>query len=741
MAKKIRFQRLEPRILLDAAAGFTLAETTLDDKTDSLVGVQQSSPEPDLQNSETFGYGLAETENNGVILGEVEQTALVVVDTSIDGYESLLTNIDSGTEILLIEGNENGLEVIANYVDGRSDISSIHILSHGDEGSFRLGTATVNAQNIDLYAEALSQIGDSLTEEGDLFFYGCNISGGETGIEFVTELAFYTDADVAASIDLTGAEAEGGDWDLETTIGQLDTESLTFSDFAALLPQDNQDPALLEIVPQDNGNELTLVIDEDNSLDDTIAVPTTAFIVTVNSNAATVSSVSVDATNNTVTLTLADPVSIDDAVVVDYTQQAGLQIQDTAGKFLPSFSSVSMSASPIYFSSDVWTVVAPSGTTQYDYVVDQQTGQAGGDIVGNENESGFYTYFDDNGTGSNTDGDLSLRWRVGAEGNSYYFAGLDANLDGAVDVFLTVTSQGDVAIWGNNPSALNISPSTTGIDSTYVPYVVDGNVANFAKIPVTSVESGATPDIDGAGDPDYYVNLTIPFQELVDALAGLPSPITITDASAVRWVAATATQGNTFNQDIAGLEGNNSADITYAASGTFSNPVDATGTVVTPAGAPQLNDLQGDTAEFIKGGAAVIIDQDVPVTITDADDAVLEDANSDLDGGIRIFIEGGTPVEDLLGIDTSGVVSVDTFAAGGIISVNGTAVGTITNVPTSTLSLLTITFDQEVSGVSGATLANVNEILQAVTYENTNTTAPDLTDRGVFFFVSDGSLS
>ncbi|MBT4159807.1 MAG: DUF4347 domain-containing protein, partial [Gammaproteobacteria bacterium] len=402
MAKKIRFQRLEPRILLDAAAGFTLAETTLDDKTDSLVGVQQSSPEPDLQNSETFGYGLAETENNGVILGEVEQTALVVVDTSIDGYESLLTNIDSGTEILLIEGNENGLEVIANYVDGRSDISSIHILSHGDEGSFRLGTATVNAQNIDLYAEALSQIGDSLTEEGDLFFYGCNISGGETGIEFVTELAFYTDADVAASIDLTGAEAEGGDWDLETTIGQLDTESLTFSDFAALLPQDNQDPALLEIVPQDNGNELTLVIDEDNSLDDTIAVPTTAFIVTVNSNAATVSSVSVDATNNTVTLTLADPVSIDDAVVVDYTQQAGLQIQDTAGKFLPSFSSVSMSASPIYFSSDVWTVVAPSGTTQYDYVVDQQTGQAGGDIVGNENESGFYTYFDDNGTGSNT---------------------------------------------------------------------------------------------------------------------------------------------------------------------------------------------------------------------------------------------------------------------------------------------------------------------------------------------------
>ena len=46
----------------------------------------------------------------------------------------------------------------------------------------------------------------------------------EAGAELVDELAEILDADVAASDDLTGHEALGGDWSLEYVVGELETD-------------------------------------------------------------------------------------------------------------------------------------------------------------------------------------------------------------------------------------------------------------------------------------------------------------------------------------------------------------------------------------------------------------------------------------------------------------------------------------------------------------------------------------
>ena len=733
MVRKIRFQLLEPRILLDAA-GLVTADNTLDHLPTDLPG---SAPTVSDDND----WSLQDTD---VAALTVESTGLVVVDTSIEGYESLLEGLGENTEILLLDGDKDGLQQIADYVEGRDDISSIHILSHGEDGALRLGTTVINSDNLDQYQDQLIAIGESLTADGDILIYGCNVAGGIAGIDFVSQLAEVTGADVAASTDLTGSEDLGGDWELEHQSGTIESDSLSLSEFAAVLvPADNDAPVLDTIIARQDGQVLVLDYTEANELDTTTGLDASDFTVTVNGNANAVTGVSVDGPNNTITLTLTTAIEVGDNVLVSFSPSAGGAIQDNQSNVAPDISSFSALTPAIYFSSAEWVTIAPSGTTVYDYLGDQQTGQAGGDIVGNDTAPAFQIHFDDNGSASDTDGDLSFRWRVGAEGNSYYYVGVDGNLDGDVDVFIVVTSSGDVAIWGNDSGQLNISPSTTGLDSTYEPYLVTGDVTNFSKVPVTDLDSGSPTDLDGGGDTDYFVSITIPFQELVDALAGLASPVTITDASALRYVQATATQGNSFNQDIGGLQGNNSADVTYASSGTFSDPIDASGTVITPAGAPMLNDLDGDAAEYVKGGGPVTIDQGTLANVTDADDTVLEDPNSDLDGGLRVFIKDGVPTEDLLGIDTSlgSVVSVDTFAVGGIVSVNGTAVGTIVNVPTTSLSLLTIVFDQEVGGVSGATLANVNAIIQAITYDNSNTINPDLTDRDVFFFITDGSLN
>lgn len=97
-----------------------------------------------------------------------------MVDTSIEGYETLPEDLDEGNEILLLDGDADGLQQIADCVEGRDDISSIHILSHGEDGELHLGTTVIDSNNIGEFESLLESIGQSLTEDGDILIYGCN---------------------------------------------------------------------------------------------------------------------------------------------------------------------------------------------------------------------------------------------------------------------------------------------------------------------------------------------------------------------------------------------------------------------------------------------------------------------------------------------------------------------------------------------------------------------------------------
>lgn len=165
MVRKIRFQSLEPRILLDVA-GLVTADNTLDQNLDDLPKLPEVAP-PAIADE----WQLQQTDLTGLTL---EATALVVVDTSIEGYETLLEDLDEGTEVLLLDGDADGLQQIADYVEGRDDISSIHILSHGEDGELRLGTTVIDSNNIGEFESLLESIGQSLTEDGDILIYGCN---------------------------------------------------------------------------------------------------------------------------------------------------------------------------------------------------------------------------------------------------------------------------------------------------------------------------------------------------------------------------------------------------------------------------------------------------------------------------------------------------------------------------------------------------------------------------------------
>ena len=139
---------------------------------------------------------------------------IAFVDTRVADYQTLLNGLGADTEVILIDGG-NGLQQMADALAGRSGVDAIHVFSHGSVGALQLGDTLLNSDTLNTYAPLLAQIGQSLTAEGDLLLYGCNVAQGEAGQAFVESIARVTQADVAASNDLTGNAALGGDWSLE----------------------------------------------------------------------------------------------------------------------------------------------------------------------------------------------------------------------------------------------------------------------------------------------------------------------------------------------------------------------------------------------------------------------------------------------------------------------------------------------------------------------------------------------
>ncbi|MBF0182176.1 MAG: DUF4347 domain-containing protein [Magnetococcales bacterium] len=134
--------------------------------------------------------------------------------------------IRPGVEVVRVAGERDGWHAMAADLQGRSGLTAIHVVGHGAAGRMTMGNATLDADALETHAEDLATIGRALTKEGDLLLYGCDVGRGEAGRILVDNLARLTGADVAASIDPTGATRLGGNWSLERTSGPIESAPL-----------------------------------------------------------------------------------------------------------------------------------------------------------------------------------------------------------------------------------------------------------------------------------------------------------------------------------------------------------------------------------------------------------------------------------------------------------------------------------------------------------------------------------
>ena len=152
---------------------------------------------------------------------------IVVVDSAISDYETLIDTDSVGLQYFVIDGQQDGIVQISSILDGLENVSELHVISHGAAGQIALGSSVLDSASLALYSETLATWADTFTIDGDILLYGCEIALGNVGIDLVSQISHLTGTDVAASDNLTGTGEWGGDWVLERAVGFIESSFYT----------------------------------------------------------------------------------------------------------------------------------------------------------------------------------------------------------------------------------------------------------------------------------------------------------------------------------------------------------------------------------------------------------------------------------------------------------------------------------------------------------------------------------
>ena len=224
------FEPLEPRLLMSADPVLGVASAMepvviavteptvisaglLDDSTPVTLTVQQE-PTP-------IGSAAAEETQ--------ARHEVVFVDTRVEDCEQFLEDFLSQSsgerriEVYLLDPARDGIDQISQTLAGYSGLDAVHFISHGTDGAVQLGATWLDRNSLTAMADSIAGWSRSLSADADLLFYGCDLAASPLGVAFLEQLSLLTGADVAASVNRTGAAELGGDWNLEFFSGPIET--------------------------------------------------------------------------------------------------------------------------------------------------------------------------------------------------------------------------------------------------------------------------------------------------------------------------------------------------------------------------------------------------------------------------------------------------------------------------------------------------------------------------------------
>jgi hypothetical protein len=109
---------------------------------------------------------------------------IAIIDSRVENYQQLVRGVKPGTEVYVLNSNQDGIKQITEILSDRTDIDSLHIISHGKVAGLEIGSTALNSDNIESYSSQLKQWGKALSQTGNILVYGCNVAAGKPGKEF-----------------------------------------------------------------------------------------------------------------------------------------------------------------------------------------------------------------------------------------------------------------------------------------------------------------------------------------------------------------------------------------------------------------------------------------------------------------------------------------------------------------------------------------------------------------------------
>ncbi len=224
-------EKLEPRILLSAdiiplpADSEPLESIPFEPISSEELDLTASADNPDPDHTSTDNVEPVAAESTISDTIEEQNQDVFFVNDDIEGLDTLLTDLteqNSDALIVVLDSKTEGIAQMSETLSTLEDVDAIHLFSHGTAGTVKLGSTWLDNDNLDTYSDEISGWSASLSEEGDILLYGCDLASGSSGQELLENISELTDADVAASDDTTGHSSQGGDWVLEYRTGSIE---------------------------------------------------------------------------------------------------------------------------------------------------------------------------------------------------------------------------------------------------------------------------------------------------------------------------------------------------------------------------------------------------------------------------------------------------------------------------------------------------------------------------------------
>lgn len=164
---------------------------------------------------------------------------LIIVDGAVEDKSVIFKQAQPGVDIMEVPTGSDGMVELMKILSNYSNLDAVHIVSHAKSGAIQLGGQTIGQEELEEDVAGFAAINNAIREGGDLMLYGCDVAKDKEGDEFLEIIKNNTHVDVAASVDQTGNEAYGGNWELEIQKGDIEakplSESIAMKNFTSLL--------------------------------------------------------------------------------------------------------------------------------------------------------------------------------------------------------------------------------------------------------------------------------------------------------------------------------------------------------------------------------------------------------------------------------------------------------------------------------------------------------------------------